>query len=140
MQRLDSKRIHGVFEKQTKMPETNTTASHRLLVQGRFRSETEAMVIAAQCGVIETNAYRVEVQGKEGSVECRLCRKERETIGHILSYCPEHVWGLIKDRHDKMVYQLTREIVRTLGLQIPPQPQRHSEAGNDINREIQDIC
>ncbi len=52
----------------------------------------------------------MEVQGKEGAAECRLCGLERETIGHILSSCPEHVWGLIKTRHDKMLYQLTKEI------------------------------
>ncbi len=67
VQRLESKSIHGVHERETKMPGVNTIASHRWLVQGRLRAETEAMVIAAQCGVLETNAYRVEVQGKEGA-------------------------------------------------------------------------
>ncbi len=97
VQRLEGKSMHGVHEKQTKMPGVNMIASHRWLVQGRLRAESEAMVIAAQCGVLETNAYRVEVQGKEGCVECRLCGYERETIGHVLSSCPEHIWGLIKD-------------------------------------------
>ncbi len=44
VQRLESKCIHGVCEKQTRMPETNATASYRWLVQGRLRAETEAMV------------------------------------------------------------------------------------------------
>ncbi len=68
---------------------------------------------------------------------CRVRKgRKRETIGHILSSCPEHVWGLIKSRHDKMLYQLTREIVRTLGIPAPTAPEGHSKTGHNLNREI----
>ncbi len=43
--------------KQTQRPETDLAATHRWLVQGRLRAETEAVVVAAQCGILETNAY-----------------------------------------------------------------------------------
>ncbi len=66
VQRLESKCIHRV---QTKMPGVNTIASHRWLVQGRLRAETEAMVITAQCGVLETNAYGyVEERGRPSAI------------------------------------------------------------------------
>ena len=76
-------------------------------------------MVAAQCGTLKTNAYKVEVLGFQGTTACRLCQGERETIAHILSSCPEHTWGLIKTRHDKMVYQLAKSIVAALNLKAP---------------------
>ncbi len=105
LEQLGKKKIHGAHLNQTQRPQTDLAATHhRWLVQGRLRAETEAVVVAAQCGTLGTNAYKVEVQGMYGSTKCRLCQGERETIGHILSSCPEHTWCLIKIRHDKMYF------------------------------------
>ncbi len=108
-----------MHERQTKMPGVNTIASHRW-------AETEAMVIAAQWRQMFT-VWRCRV--RKGPLNAL----ERETIGHILSSCPEHVWGLIKTRHDKMLYQLTKEIVRTL-----PLSQRYIDQTIPTNRQIRE--
>ncbi len=54
---LGKKRIHGAHLEQTQRPETDVAATHRWLVQGKLRAETEAVVVAAQCGTLGTNCY-----------------------------------------------------------------------------------
>ena len=51
--------------------------------------------------------------------ECRACRADPEIIGHVLSKCSSHEWGLMKERHDSVLYVLVRVIMRALGLRFP---------------------
>lgn len=55
-ERLKAKVIHGVHRKQVTAKETDVRATHWWLSSGRLRSETEALIIAAQDGVILTAA------------------------------------------------------------------------------------
>ena len=50
---------------------------------------------------------------------CRACTKSPETLGHVLSSCGYHAWGLYKARHDRVLYQLTKAIAESLGLEVP---------------------
>ncbi len=52
------KMIHGAHLDQLQRPETDIKATHKWLVQGRLRAETEAVVVAAQCGILKTNTYK----------------------------------------------------------------------------------
>ena len=52
-----SKNIHGVYYKQCDDSE-DTSGCHIWLTDGRFQARTEALVVAAQDGVIR--AYKVE--------------------------------------------------------------------------------
>lgn len=53
-QRLEGKKLHGVYAMVAKERETDRR-SNRWLVEGRLRAETEAFVVAAQDGVLKTN-------------------------------------------------------------------------------------
>ena len=70
------------------MPETDTTRSNLWLTRGHLTADTEAVVMAAQDRVTTVRKYLVEVRGERGSVACRACRKEPESLGHVLSMCP----------------------------------------------------
>ena len=76
--------------------------------RGRFRGRTEALIVAAQDGVVHTRTYRVRVL-KEWDCASESCRlSAQETLGHILSSCPQHAQSLYKERHNRILYQVVR--------------------------------
>jgi len=56
--RLQNKKIHGEFCKQWHQDGTSAGATLAWLVQGRFWSETEYLVMAIHDGVVHTKAFR----------------------------------------------------------------------------------
>ena len=34
--------------------------------------------------------------------KCRMCGEGRETLGHVLSACPQYKFTLYKERHDRV--------------------------------------
>ena len=49
---------------------------------------------------------------------CRACGSAPATLGHILSKCAFHEFGLMKERHDRALYQVVRAILRALELPV----------------------
>ena len=116
---LTAKTIHGVYYQTCLAPENDTAGCHAWLMDGRVRAETEALVVAAQDGVLHTNRYQAEVLRNGTDPQCRVCRNGVETIGHILSICEAHTWFLIKERHDRVVYQMVLALARSQSLAVP---------------------
>ncbi len=50
---------------------------------------------------------------------CRICEKKTETVGHILSICPGYLWGLIKQRHDRVLCLLTKAVMNSMAWPVP---------------------
>ena len=113
---LSGKAIHGIYYNQTRRSETDTKCTYAWLTEGKLRSETESLIVAAQDGVVHTAVYKSKIQGNPGSLACRLCNEAEETVGHILSSCDRHRWGLYKDRHDRVLYQLVKATASILGI------------------------
>ena len=112
---LTAKPIHKVYFEQASTAEgVDTEGTFGWLTDGRFRAETEGLVIAAQDGVILTNRYKHTVLRTSTTSLCRVCREGEETIGHIMSSCGPHKWSLYKERHDRVVYQLMMALAKWL--------------------------
>ena len=118
MEALKAKTIHGVFMKTSLREDRDFRLTHRWLRRGKQRAETEALIVAAQDGVIMTRAYQSRVLKLPVNPMCRRCHKRPETIGHILSHCDAHFWSLYKERHDRVVAVLYHHLCRTLGLKV----------------------
>lgn len=97
----------------------DTEGTFDWLTDGRFRAETEGLVIAAQDGVILTNWYKHTVLKTSTTSTCRLCREGEETIGHIMSSCGPHMWSHYKVRHDRVVYCLMLALAAKLDVRVP---------------------
>lgn len=117
-EQLSLKTIHGVFMEGSKQPGRDFKSTHMWLKKGRQRAETEALVVAAQDGVIMTRAYQARVLKKSVNPMCRKCHKRPETIGHILSHCESYNWTLYKERHDQVLGVLHHHLCRNLGLRM----------------------
>ena len=95
---LMKKPIHKTYIQTSMSEDFDREGTFAWLSDGRFRAETEALVIAAQDGVIMTNRYKHTVLKLSTTSICRVCREEEESIGHILSACGKHCWSLYKER------------------------------------------
>ena len=93
---------HGVFHKTSQKETRNAKLTYEWLRTGCQRSETEALIMAAQDGVIMTRAYMaraLKIPVKiPVSVLCRRCHKMPETIGHIRSKCENYFWSLYMEK------------------------------------------
>ena len=94
---LSTKSIYGVYYRQTSdVDGVDREGTFAWMFDGRFRAETEGLILAAQDGVLLTNRYKHTVLKQSATSTCRVCREGDETIGHILSSCRSHTWTLIK--------------------------------------------
>ena len=62
---LSGKAIHGIFYNQMLRPETDSKSTHAWLTEGKLRSETESLIVAAQDGVVHTPVYKTKIQGNQ---------------------------------------------------------------------------
>ena len=113
------KTIHGAFPAETNGPDCDKAATHAWLKNGRFRAETEGLLVAAQDGVIHTAAYRHRILKERCDQTCRECGEEVETIGHILAACGQYKWSLYKTRHAGLLNVLVGAAARVLGVRMP---------------------
>ena len=117
---LLAKPIHGVYYREASaVDRVDQEGTFAWLSDGRFRAETEGLIFAAQDGVLLTNRYKHTVLKQGTSSTCRVCREGDETIGHILSSCRSHLWYLIKQRHDRVVYRLMLALCKKLNIKVP---------------------
>ena len=116
---LRSKKVHGVYAKETDKPGCDRAATFVWLRDGRLQAVTEGLVVAAQDGVTYTQAYRRRYRKEKISETCRRCGKRPETIGHLLSSCESSLWSLIFKRHNRVLYQLVKAVAATLKIRLP---------------------
>ena len=115
-----AKPIHKVyFQQASSAKEVDMEGTFGWLSDGRFRAETEGLVIAAQDGVILTNCHKHTVLKTSATSTCRVCREGEETIGHILSSCRPHMWTLYKERHNRIVYHLMMALAKRPDVTVP---------------------
>ncbi len=107
---LNAKTVHGTYARQVKAKGYDRRQTWRWLERFPGYSSTEALILAAQDGVLLTKAYCSRILGHGTGLTCRKCKKNTETIGHILSSCPTYQWTLYKERHDKCVHVLAKSL------------------------------
>ncbi len=115
-----SKVIHGPFRKTIEAKGIDKARSLQWLWKGKLSARTEALIIAAQDGVLQTRAYKRRVQKRMVDPNCRCCGEWAETVGHILSGCKTKCWNLYKERHDRILAVLIRYISEIFNIQQHP--------------------
>ena len=123
---LMDRKIHGVdipsvrpYQRQVRRAGFDMLKCWGWISQFTGASETEALMFAAQDGVVHVRQYRAMVLGHNVSPICPKCRESEETIEHILSSCRVYNWNTYKDRHDKVLYQIIRSVATHNNLTIP---------------------
>lgn len=84
------------------------------IIEGKWSSQDEALIVAAQEQVLETQLYKVRIRKEQTDSQCRLCGEEDESPYHIVSGCRLHKFLLYKHRHDEVVRTLINAIAKNL--------------------------
>ena len=96
------------------------TLSVRWLVKGRLKSQTEALILAAQDDCIYTRSFKANCMGNAGDTHCRQCGEGIETVRHILSQCRPKGFNLYMERHDRALLVVYYDLCRHYGFEVPP--------------------
>lgn len=95
------KNMHGMFYRNINQLELSTRLTFGFLTSPALYSETEGFIVACQDGVYASSAYKHTVMGMTNiDTKCRACRRDTETLMHLLSACPKYAPNLYISRHD----------------------------------------
>ena len=95
---LAEKFHQGSYHRQVTNRET-----YEWLSVGRLRSQTEALILAAQDDVLHTRWYQNRILKNSGLLMCRECGKAMKTVKHILNMCESKGFSLYKERNDQAI-------------------------------------
>ena len=113
-ERLNGKKLHGKFFKETK--DVADERSWQWLRRGSLYKTTEGYVCAAQENALTTRNYCATVLKDGGNDKCRMCGDYVETVGHLVSACKKMAQTDYRRRHDRMGLRVYWEVCGRLGL------------------------
>ena len=100
LQDWEEKALHGQYLRQTK--EVRREQSWVCLQNGDLKRETESLVFAAQNQSIRTNLVKAKIDESQKDTPCRLCKKDDESIDHVVSGCSKLAQKEYKRRHENL--------------------------------------
>ena len=96
-QKWEEKQLYGRFKRL--INNISHEKSCTRLRKGKFKRETESLLIAAQNNAIRTNHIKARIDKSQQNSKCRLGGGQNETSNHIISECLKLAQ---KTRHDWM--------------------------------------
>ena len=130
-------KLHGeYFNLQENIPNVDLDLSNKWLDKSYLRSETESLICAAQEQALATNYISTKIWKLGNDPKCRLCRRENETVQHIVSGCEMLAATQYTRRHDLIGKYLHWTILTDLGLKVPDKWIRHKPQDTTIHTDI----
>ena len=100
-ERVLEKKLHGKFFRDVR--EVAATENMFDWVKcGSVNKSTEGFVFAAQEQALQTNWLKARITGESDDARCRKCKKQDETVAHLVSGCSVLAQSDFKTRHDRM--------------------------------------
>ena len=128
---LLQKTIHSVFMKEASKTECDQKASFKWLKDGRLQAQTEALIVAAQDGVVHTWAYQHRILKTTLDQQCRTCGKSPETIEHILSTCECYIpMDTAQEQPRQSVVPVNKS--HSLKIEVEPSKRAQSTGRSDV--------
>ena len=97
-QKWEGKQLYGQFKRLINNISHDKTWTW--LRKGKFKRETEFLLIAAQDNAVRTNHIKARIDKTQQNSKCRLCGGRDEIINHIISECSKLAQKEYKTRHD----------------------------------------
>ena len=111
-QKWEEKQLHGRFKRLINNILHDKTWTW--LRKGKFKRETESLLMAAQNSAIRTNHIKARIDKTQQNSKCRLWGDKNETINHIISECSKLAQKEYKTRHDWVGKVIHWEICKKL--------------------------
>ena len=99
------KNQHGHLQRSRKnVPNIDQNSTEIWLKKAPLSSHIEGYIFAIQEEVINTNLLAAKRDGESNrNTNCRLCKKEKESIQHLIAFCPKLSTSMyLPLRHDKV--------------------------------------
>ena len=110
------KPLHGAWHKA--VSETADMAmTYQWLTKSNIRTNTEALIMAAQEQALNTRAVAFEIYHTVQDPRCRMCRQHPETVAHLVSGCSKLVGTEYTQRHNHVASVVYRAISAEYDLQ-----------------------
>lgn len=115
------KPMHGSFFRNLETHGLSKELTFAFLRSAGLKSETEGFVLACQDGVINTLVYRRLIFGANVTdTRCRACRRQPETLGHLLSGCSFYAKNAYINRHNSALRVLYYYLRHHYGIDANP--------------------
>ena len=89
-------------------------------MKGRLKSQTEALILAAQDDCIYTRSFKANCMGNAGDTHCRQCGEGVKTVRHILSQCRPKEFNLYMERHNHALLVVYYDLCKHYGFEVMP--------------------
>jgi len=119
---LKSKNLHGQYMRLLDEPHIDTESSTKWLSSASLKRATESAICAIQEQAVTTNYIKKHILRTENSDICRACRREKETIHHVISGCETLAPTKYLERHDNVCKYVHMLLLNEYGIhdQITP--------------------
>lgn len=85
-------------------------ASNYWLKTGHYMSFAEyRFALKARCNLLPTKSVLKKIGRDPGDTRCRVCRREPETLAHVLNGCVQSS-GLMRERHNAVLSRLSKAV------------------------------
>ena len=133
--RVFEKTIHGKYFRE--IEDVFCPKMFQWVTSGYVSKNTEGLIFAAQEQALQANWLKARISGKKEEDRCRKCKKEAETVSHLVSGCSELAQMEYKRRHDRKGLKVYWELCRRHKIKCSgkwyeesPDDVRTSECGN----------
>ena len=106
--------MHGRFFRE--VSEVADQSMFDWVKSGSVNKVTEGFIFAAQEQALPTNFLKAKITGESEDESCRVCKKELETVTHLVSSCGVLAQREYKRRHDRMGLRVYWEICKKHGV------------------------
>ena len=106
--RIIGMRMHGKYFRD--ISGVSNELSWHWISHSYVSKNTEGFIFAAQEQAIQTKFMRAKILGEGTDTLCRICRKDVETVGHLVSGCSILAKLEYKRRHDRMGLKIYWEL------------------------------
>lgn len=115
MREAKEKQLHGQFLRD--MEGVASEKSWEWLEKCHLKKSTEGLIMAAQSQSLRTNAIKTKIDKTKNDPSCRLCKKNDETVNHLLSECPKLAQTEYKRRHDSVAKGIHWDLCKHYGVE-----------------------
>ena len=118
LENLKRKPLHGIFYRKAEEQDVDIKESFAWLEGKGLTSWTESRVMALQEQEIAVKTIRKEIWKEHlDDVKCRVCKKDRETVAHIMCGCSVLLQTEYLKRHNGMLRAVYCHLLQQLGFE-----------------------
>ena len=116
--KITEKPMYGQYWRLLDLPHVNKEQSTAWLRSSKLKRSTEAAICAIQEQAVTTKYIKKMIHKTTNDDVCRACKRDKETIHHIISACPVYSPTKYLERHDNVCKYIHILLLQKYGIPI----------------------